>query len=242
MNTTTFINQHLQDFTPYLQQLLVFIHLFAFAFAIVVILSEDVKLLISKKLDISELHSLASKITYLLAILWITGIGLLAIKPGLNLDLILANPKLTAKITVVSILTINGMLLHFLVFPSFSSSQKAKRIVAVSSILGAISTTTWIYAGLVGSARAIAPLMSYQNYMSIYLVILAFALLTSAVIIYPLMKKIVGSISYSEQPSEFLLSASSFSNSLKELRGSSPSMEYAHATNNYRVGIKQQRC
>ena len=180
------------------------------------------KILVSKKLDVAELHRLASKITYLLAILWITGIGLLAIKPDLDLDLIFANSKLAAKITVVSVLTINGLLLHLFIFPSFSSPQKAKRIVMASCILTAISTTSWISAALVGAARAIAPIMSYQHYMNIYISVLAFVLLISVVVVCPLMRKTVKSISYPRPPSELQLSTSSFSNSLKELRTSSP--------------------
>ena len=219
MGTFTFINQHLHEITPFIHQTLVFIHLFAFAFAIVMIVNEDVKILISKKLDVTELHSLANKITYLLVILWLTGIGLFAIKPGLNIDLIFANLKLAAKITVVSVLTINGLLLHLFVFQNFISRKKAKRIVALSCELTAISTTSWIYAGLVGAARAIAPLMSYEHYMNIYFTILGFALLISVIVVYLVMRKIVKTISYPKQSTEFQLSSSSFADSLIDLQG-----------------------
>ena len=235
MDTFTFINQHLHELTPFIHQILVFIHLFAFAFAIVMIVSEDVKILISKKLDVSELHSLANKITYLLIILWLTGIGLLAINPGLNLDLIFVNSKLAAKITVVSVLTINGLLLHLFVFPNFITRKKAKRIVAISCVLTAISTTSWIYAGLVGAARAVAPMMSYEHYMNIYFAILGFALFISIIVVYPVMRKIVKTISYPKQSREFQLSSSTFADSLRELQGIPPSLEYAQAISNYRL-------
>lgn len=218
MNTFSLLTNHLHDLSPYLTQILVFIHLFAFAFAIVMIISEDVKLLTSKKIDVEELHSLAKKVSYLLGILWITGIGLLALKPGLDLSLILANSKLAAKVTIVSILTINGILLHLIVFPSFNSERKAKRMVALSSVLGAISTTSWIFASLIGAARAVAPMMSYENYIGLYLTAMTFALLVAVTVIIPLMNKILDSMSFSEHSSDFLLNETSFSNSLRELR------------------------
>jgi len=204
----SFIDLYLHEITSVGQQLLIFLHLFAFAFAIVMIVSTDVKIITSRKLDVSEVHQLGRKITSLLVILWLTGIALLAIKPGLDLELIFANSKLAAKITVVSVLTINGLLLHLLVFPSFRSRQKAQRIVVVSCIFTAISTTSWIYAALVGAARVVAPIMNYEHYMIIYLAILAFALLISVVVVYPLMREIVKSISYPEAASQS--SASSF--------------------------------
>lgn len=218
METLTFINQHLKDFNPFIHQTLVFVHLYAFAFAIVMIVSEDVKILISKKIVVTELHSLASKVTHMLIILWLTGIGLLAMKPGLNIEMILANSKLAAKITVVSVLTINGLLLHLLVFPNFSTRKKAKRIVALACVLTAISTTSWIYASLVGAARVIAPLMSYEHYMTVYLTALAFSLFISLTIVYPVMRKIIKTIDYSNQSTEFQLSTSSFVGSLRELQ------------------------
>lgn len=212
----------MNTYSTFAQQMLVFIHLFAFAFAIVMIVGEDIKILISKKMDVGELHKLANRVTILLGVLWVSGIALLAIKPGLDLELILANSKLAAKITVVSVLTINGMLLHLFVFPSFRSPQKFKRILVIASLLSVISTTSWIYAGLVGAARAIAPIMTYQNYMNIYLALLAFALFIGVTVVYPMMKQLLKSTSFNNQISTILLNTSSFSTYLREIRDTKP--------------------
>ncbi len=212
----------MNTYSSFAQQILVFIHLFAFAFAIVMIVGEDFKILISKKMDVGKLHKLANRVTILLGVLWVSGIALLAIKPGLDLELILANSKLAAKITVVSVLTINGMLLHLFVFPSFRSPEKFKRILVIASLLSVISTTSWIYAGLVGAARAIAPIMTYQNYMNIYLVLLAFALFVGVLVVYPMMKLLLKSTNFSNQPSTILLNSSSFSTCMREIRHTNP--------------------
>lgn len=206
-----FITQNFQEIVVAGQQLLVYVHLFAFAFAIVIILSEDAKIFFSKQINVVEVRKVSTKITYLLGVLWLSGVVLLSIDPGLDLSTIFANPKLAAKITIVLILTFNGFLLHLLVFPSFKSKEKAQRIVLLSCILTAISTTSWIFAGLIGAARAIAPLMNYQMFMITYAVVLSIALMITVFIAYPFMRTIISSLEYEEPSVES--DSSSFSDS-----------------------------
>lgn len=195
---SNFITQHMHEIIVSGQQLLVYVHLFTFAFAIVIILSEDAKIFFSKKINVPEVHKVSIKVTYLLGVLWLSGIALLSLNPGLDIDKILANPKLTAKLTIVVILTINGLLLHLLVFPSLKSKDKAQRVFLLSCVLTSISTTSWVFAGLIGAARVIAPLMDYQMYMLMYIVVLLIALLIAVFIVYPFMRTIVSSLEFEE--------------------------------------------
>ncbi len=174
----------------HIHQVLIYLHLFAFIFAISTIFNEDYKILKSRKIDLKEMKKTAMKVSISLIILWITGIILLAIRSGLELNIILENPKLMMKILVVTLLTLNGLLLHFYVFPHFKDPFKIKRIAVFICFLGTMSSTSWIYASLIGTAHIIAPIMSFQGYMALYFLFLIVSFIISMIIFYPLLIKL----------------------------------------------------
>jgi hypothetical protein len=80
-----------------------------------------------------------------------------------------AMPKLMTKIIVATALTLNGMLLHYIAFPLLAADNNYPRLTAtVASILGSISTVSWLYAAFVGAARLIAPQMTMTLFLGIY--------------------------------------------------------------------------
>jgi hypothetical protein len=173
----------------FVQQALIYIHLFTFVYAISSLLTEDFKIMKSRQINIVTMKITAKRISIALAILWITGIALLSIKPGLDLNLILNNPKLLMKLMIVTILTINGLLLHYYVFPLFSNPFKVRRSAVIFCLLGTISTSSWIYASLVGAAHKIAPVISFQWVLSIYIAMLVLGFILSLILFYPFLKK-----------------------------------------------------
>ena len=151
-------------------QMLLFAHTLAFAFAIVAVLREDLALWGARRVDAVRLAAVSRNITQLLVLLWITGLGLIALQSGFAMSVLL-KPKLAAKLTVVCILTLNGVLLHWVAFPLMTQPQRSPRQAAnICTALGSISSVTWIYAAFVGGARLIAPAMSYCGFLALYLV------------------------------------------------------------------------
>ncbi|MGD2019927.1 MAG: hypothetical protein PVJ30_01365 [Thiohalocapsa sp.] len=153
--------------TIVVHQLLLFVHLVVFALAISEVLRGDLGLLSCRTFDPDWLHRISRRILILLALLWITGAMLLATSVNTNPSVLLTNPKLATKVLVVTVLTLNGLLLHSIAFPKM---LQGARVAALASILGAISTGSWLYASFVGVSRVIAPEMTFLLYLGLYAV------------------------------------------------------------------------
>ncbi len=159
------------------RQLLLFVHLLAFAFAIVAVLHEDVALLRARHIDAARLRATARHVAWLLGLLWLSGGALILLDPSVDGLALLAHPKLAAKLTVVGLLTANGVLLHRLAFPMLTEPRGSPRRAAqVCAALGAVSTVSWLYASFLGAARLIAPAMSYGGFLALYAAVIAVGL------------------------------------------------------------------
>ena len=155
------------------RQLLLYSHILVFAMAMAEVLREDWRMLQAKRLDISGLDEAAQRIKWLLVLLWATGIPLVGLSLGWDFSSLAANPKLMTKIIVTSALTMNGVLLHYVAFPILQGHGRRPGLsAAVASILGSISTVSWLYAAFVGAARLIAPKMTMDIFLGIYAVML----------------------------------------------------------------------
>jgi hypothetical protein len=146
-------------------QLLLFLHLMIFALAISEVVGADLRMLRSRRLDPHWLRRISRRILILLALLWVSGAMLLAMSGNANPTALLTNPKLATKLLAVTVLTLNGVLLHTIAFPTM---LRGGRIAALASVLGAISTGSWLYASFVGVSRVIAPEMTLVLYLGIY--------------------------------------------------------------------------
>ncbi|WP_148219220.1 hypothetical protein [Azospirillum sp. B510] len=172
------------------RQIFLFAHLVAFAFSFVTVIRGDWAMLrgdyFAGRRDLGED---AKQIAWLLAILWLSGLGLIALGPGLSVQALTGSPKILAKLTVVFVLTGNGLLLHNIAFPALSGERRALPPVMLSLclVLGAVSTTSWLFAGLIGAARVVAPLLNYQHYMAAYTGAMAIGVLVALFAVRPLM-------------------------------------------------------
>src|SRR5687767_12397887 len=126
-----------------LNTLLVFLHLLATCIAVGILLIQDFSLARThgrplSRMEINELQLSASRVCNALIVLWITGIALVADGYLGHPDYVL-NEKLWAKITVVVILTFNGVLLHYFAFPRITTSDGISNLTSTEKVLIAFS-------------------------------------------------------------------------------------------------------
>jgi hypothetical protein len=157
-------------------QALLYGHIIAFALALATILKEDVRLLRAKLIDSASLLASAKLAKWLLLALWVTGVPMVMMDIGTDVSLLLGKPKLLAKLIVVGALTLNGILLHLVAFPMVTGNLKnPNKVATIAVTLGAVSTTSWLYASFVGVARFVAPYFSLYDFLILYLLALATA-------------------------------------------------------------------
>ncbi|MGF6700375.1 hypothetical protein OKW38_004987 [Paraburkholderia sp. MM5496-R1] len=178
------------------RQLLLYSHTLAFAFAIVRVLREDVALLTARRIDAVRLETTGRTIAGLLGLLWITGVAMILLGTGLHVAVLVSKPKLAAKLTVVCLLTANGLLLHRVAFPMLTTPQRRpRRAATICVLLGAISSVSWLYASFVGVARLIAPAMSYTGFLALYGVGLVGGIGTALAVARPRVERLLARLS-----------------------------------------------
>ena len=166
--------------------LLLFVHVLAFALALGCVLREDAKLLSSQPLDGQALRSAARLVRFALIILWASGIALIVLDTNAVLSRLAQQPKLLAKLTVVSILSLNGVALHLIAFPALLGDRVRGRSAApLAAALGAVSAASWLAATLLGITRASSVTFTYADLMLAYAVMLATALTFGLLIVRP---------------------------------------------------------
>ena len=171
-----------------MKTLLVYAHLLAACVAVGILLLQDLSLAKTRggPLSSKAIHDLrtAADIMFIaLVVLWITGLALVVVGYLENPQQYLMNQKLWAKFTVVSILTLNGLLLHYFSFPRVISrcgllgrSPLEQLLVAIT---GAISSTSWLFACFLGIARLWNYTADYHFVMLVYAALVAAAIIVA---------------------------------------------------------------
>lgn len=114
-----------KEFMELLRLGVVYVHLVACCVAIGLVLTSDIAMvrdLLKRKVftehDNAHMESLQKSVVVALIFLWVTGaaiVGIDYLEKGANYFM---NPKLQAKVIIVTLLTYNGVLLHRLVLPA----------------------------------------------------------------------------------------------------------------------------
>src|ERR1700739_3865631 len=150
-------------------QALLYGHIVAFALALATVIKEDVHLLRAKRIDTPSLLATAKLVKWLLLALWVTGVPMVMMDIGTDAALLLGKPKLLAKLIVVGALTLNGILLHLVAFPMITGKpQNPNKAATIAATLGAVSTTSWLYASFVAVSRIVAPYFSLYDFVILY--------------------------------------------------------------------------
>ena len=167
---------------------ILFTHLIATCIALSSILIADWKLFISRNQPLSTqqlLHLTSTKkiVSAALWALWISGIALISYGYWQEGFAYLENQKLWMKVIVVSILTINGLLLHRYVFnwltPDVIITQLPIKQGITCSVLGAISSSSWLFAAFLGIARPWNHTISLFEISAWFMLLLAIAVITA---------------------------------------------------------------
>lgn len=156
-----------------------YVHLIACCVAIGLVLTSDfamVKQMLkgdpNERVDAQHLQQLQKTVSTALIALWLTGaaiIGIDVVDKGLQY---FQNPKLQAKILIVVLLTLNGMVLHQRVLPLMQKAGSLLKLSFSQSMLavfaGAVSGVSWFYAAMLGVGRPLAWKYSLVELMAAY--------------------------------------------------------------------------
>lgn len=174
---------------------IVYLHLIACCVAIGLVLTSDiamVKQLLkadpSERLDSKHLSSLQQTVSYALLALWITGAGIIALDVYIKGLSYFGNPKLQSKIAIVSLLTLNGLVLHAYVLPLMQKAGSLLKLTFTRRMLaiftGAVSAVSWFYAAMLGVGRPLNWKYSLLEILAAYpvLILAGFVTMTTLTI------------------------------------------------------------
>lgn len=103
--------------------LLIYLHVLAIAVAAAAVAFGDFAIFARPRIDMAMLQRASRFASAALGVLWVTGLAVILMDIGFDVDLLAGKPKLMAKLTVVVVLTINSIGLHWLAFPRFVAPQ-----------------------------------------------------------------------------------------------------------------------
>lgn len=177
------------DLTPFLdliRAVCVYIHLLGFGFGICLVLLEDWRMLSARRVHLAQLKRTHRALQWSLLTLAVSGLAIIGLDTGFRMAEIVASYKLLAKLSVVGLLFLNGLVLTRFAFRVWQQPPSDSRSTAVVlSGLGAISTASWLYAGFLGVASSFTPLLGYDGFISVYAIILMIAFVTAQLIARP---------------------------------------------------------
>lgn len=161
----------------------IYIHLIACCVAIGLVLTSDIAMVkhllqgdSAAPADPEHLESLQKTVTYALAALWVTGVGIIDIDVSTKGWEYFANPKIQAKIGLVLLLTLNGVVLHKTVLPLIQKAGSLLKMTFSQRLLalfaGSVSGVTWLYAAFIGVGRQLAWKYSLVELLAAYPVLI----------------------------------------------------------------------
>jgi hypothetical protein len=147
-----------------LRMAIVYPHLIACCVAIGLVLTNDLAMV--RQLltgtgpahhDENHLSKLHGTIVLALGVLWMTGIAIVWLDVSANGWAYLLNPKLQAKVVIVLLLTLNGIVLQRGVMPALKRAGSLLKLPAgrlqLAVFSGVLSGVSWFYAAMLGIGR-----------------------------------------------------------------------------------------
>ena len=172
----------------HLRTILIIVHLMGLMLGMGCALFLDIYMLrrlYTHRLELNDVRllQLGSSVVMLgLALLWMSGLGFL-LDYAATAPEKLANPKIWSKLTIVAVLTVNGVLLHAVVFPRFAA-RIGRRVfdedqTSADSLLflatGVVSSLSWMAAFVLGVVKEINNVVAWDVILLSYLALLAAA-------------------------------------------------------------------
>lgn len=148
---------------------LILVHLLSFAGAAAAIGLADYAIFARRPVDVRLLQRAAAGVSVALAALWLSGLGVLWIDTRLDPNVLAMRPKTLAKLTVVLLLSANGIALHRCVLPALARAQADPvRAAALPTVIGAASAVSWLFAACIGVDKVVAGSFGYGVVMGLY--------------------------------------------------------------------------
>lgn len=160
-----------------MKTLMIFAHLIFACLAIGTLIVQDYKLLMLreeeiKKSDLISIENTAKIMSLALGLLWLSGLALVLNGYLSAPEQYILNEKLWAKIIVVMVLTLNGVVLHFYCFKVLKEGTVLLMLPTFKTTIlimtGVTSTVSWLFAVYLGIARPWNYTKSLSDIMIIY--------------------------------------------------------------------------
>jgi hypothetical protein len=167
-------------------------HLAALMAAAIAVAFGDYALLGRRQIQPELLHSASKAVAWALAGLWLSGLGIIYVDTHFALAVILAKPKILAKLTVVVLLTVNGVFMHAKVLPTLARLYARAQSVIVArraTRVGAVSAACWVFGLFLGVAKPLTPILGYAGFMALFVAVLTGALVVSSQTVLPELRK-----------------------------------------------------
>ena len=170
-----------------MKTLVIYAHLLAACVSIGTLLLQDLALWRSRyrvltQDEINSLRNTANIVFIALVVLWATGSGLVTMGYFENPEFF-SNQKIWAKISVVIILSLNGVFLHFYSFPKIVGNKAILQLPSADQkwigCSGALSTVSWLFACYLGIARTWNYSVDYSSIMLLYAGLVFFAFIVA---------------------------------------------------------------
>lgn len=172
---------------------IVYFHLLACCVAIGLVLISDIDMVKQllhggpdNGLDPEHLEGLQKTVSRALLALWVTGVALVSLDAYTTGWGILDNPKLQAKITIVALLTLNGIVLHNYVLPRLQQAGSLLRLAfgqrMLALFIGSVSGVSWLYAAMLGVGRPLSWKYSLFEILLAYPVLIGGGFMTMALL------------------------------------------------------------
>lgn len=169
-----------------MRPLLLLAHLVCLLVAAVGMAFCDYALLVKRRIDMQLLEIASGLVAWALLALWVSGAAVVWLDTAFDLQVVMGQPKLLAKLTVVSLLTINGVLLHFWAFPALTAAIRRRRLRSVVPlVLGSVSAASWLYAMFLGLAKPFSAALGYGGFMALYAAAVCLAVAVSLTLVHP---------------------------------------------------------
>lgn len=165
---------------PLLRLVALYVHVVACFAAAAAIVLGDLAVFLHRQVDRRLLRRASAWVVKALAVLWVTGLLIVAIDTGFELPALLSKGKLLAKFSVVLLLTLNGVALHKWALPRLMAPTYQPELTArVPALLGALSLASWLFAAFLGLAKPLAGVLGYGGFMQLYALSLVLALVVA---------------------------------------------------------------
>lgn len=122
-------------------------------------------------------NCVVTTVSLALLALWITGIAVVWLDASSKGLVYFRNPKLQAKIGIVTLLTLNGVLLHRAVMPALEKAGSLLKLSLnqrrLAIFAGTLSAVSWFYAAMLGVGRPLSWKYSLLELLAAYPLLIA---------------------------------------------------------------------